>query len=822
MLDGPVLPGAAALLFSILHKAPALAEWQSIVVMQCFFQALCAVFVYLLSFKLLERRLPATIAAGLWIVYPPAITSCNSLLTEPLACTLSVAFIFFLTGFSDSKGKLAYSKCFFAGLTAIMLSLLKPALAPATGLITLLGFLLPFISEGSYDAKKSFSFLCISRAAIYKVLFAVLGFAVLLLPWFSFTCAARGKIILLPSRRPVYNICTGLNVEGDGWGTYPTHPLALMFDDNESALPVALALIQDNPGDIANLTLRKSTRLFNLPWNDYRYKVIGLGYKLQAISHMLLVSLGFSGAILLFAGIFAGKFNSGQKLLGISMLIFVASHLIYLPFEGISRYGFTAVPCLIVAGMFLLEQMHISKFSISVLSYWASLILFILFSKLDLVPFILYLPLNSGPAIGIAALIRWLPLLGAGLSLWRIAISEPEFNQLSRRVLASAISVFLLIAAAIAAAFAVSSHESPVWQCNLKSGDMATRIVKMDGLPAQKPDWALLLVDGDQRIGNAQLFVNGHHLEAAESVYQFYTEQYELNEWLNQFASLIRKDPGSLRRWRATKVPLDALESDWNRLECSGPKEGAITIYGDYLEQSKNGRRMLPSPSEVSPGKFFNDAEEAYDSRIMQATYSTIGSSKCDFEHDLKRKENDLSPGIGVQKGNYRLYLLLGYKHPTGAVSDTANSAPAAAPASTTWNDINNGGKIQLAPGSKSRTVNLLLNEAMLSGSHIRVRLKAESKSAAASSFTVAGVVEKGESFMASVLPGSPFLVNTAAEWHTFEFASELPTVTVKGKKPELRIELNAVAAESEIRNLQIQVEPVNKPQFSNHSIKVF
>ncbi|MBX9695018.1 MAG: hypothetical protein K2Z81_21720, partial [Cyanobacteria bacterium] len=156
----------------------------------------------------------------------------------------------------------------------------------------------------------------------------------------------------------------------------------------------------------------------------------------------------------------------------------------------------------------------------------------------------------------------------------------------------------------------------------------------------------------------------------------------------------------------------------------------------------------------------------------------------------------------------------------------TAGGSPAHIPPqdppASTWNDINNGAKFHLTPGTKSNTINLLLNDRTLSASHIRVTIKAESKSTAGSTFTVAGVVEKGESLIASVMPGSPYPVNSTADWAPFEFRSELPTTTVKGKKPELRIELNAVAAETDIRNLQIQVEAVNKPQFSGHSIKVF
>jgi hypothetical protein len=323
-LDGPVLPGAASILFFLLGKTPALSEWQSLVAMQCVFQALCSGFVYLLARVFFRQRILAASAAVLWTSYPSAISSCNSFLTEPLAAFLSVAFLYALTGLAretemrEKTNAPDYIKCLGAGLFLSLLVLLKPALAPAAMVATLV-----YAAEFVHRIIKTRT---VNARSILPPAMALIGMAIVFIPWLSFGFAARHTLTIMPSRRPVYNIATGCNVEGDGWGCYPTHPVALMFDDNEAAMPVALALIEANPQEIAKLSLRKISRLWNLPWNDYRYKILGLNYHFQSIYHLLLVMLGINGIMVLFAGLFQSRLSFKEKLAAASIMLFLAGH----------------------------------------------------------------------------------------------------------------------------------------------------------------------------------------------------------------------------------------------------------------------------------------------------------------------------------------------------------------------------------------------------------------------------------------------------------------------------------------------------------------
>ncbi|MBX9687704.1 MAG: hypothetical protein K2X27_13435, partial [Candidatus Obscuribacterales bacterium] len=568
MLDGPVLPGAAALLFGLFQKTPSPTEWQLLVAMQCAFQAACSGFIYLLARSIFSEKLLAIIASLLWIIYPATISSCNTFLTEPLACLLIVASLYFMNGLSDNETKKTsdYLKALSCGVSLALLALLKPALAPAA----LAAFAISAFGSLTLSLRKtlnskqsltdSFKF---NRLSLGKTSICLLALLFTLSPWLSFTKAARGQIQLFPSRRPVYNITTGCNLEGDGWGCHPTHPVALMYDDNEEALPVALALLESNPQEQCNLALRKLTRLFNLPWNDYRYKILGLNFRLQAIFQSILLVFGFSGLALLFSALFSKALPLNPKLSIISILVLIAGHLIYLPFEGISRYGFTAMPLIILAAVATIRVLWRGKQKlIEKLAFILSSAVAIFLCKFDLTPYILLLTESTEIAVLLAAMSKALAVIIAlGFFLRNSSLAETEVA--ARRALLAAITSLSLMAIAISTAMASSEHESSSWQCNLKSSNGAVREVSIDKKDVARADWALLLVDGDQNIAGASFKVNSYKpKEPLNSLYQYHSEKYELEDWLSQFASLIRKSPEAVRKWRAIEIPLSCLDRE--------------------------------------------------------------------------------------------------------------------------------------------------------------------------------------------------------------------------------------------------------------------
>lgn len=814
MLDGPVLPGAGVILFSLLHKAPALSQWQSLVYMQCFFQAVSTGFVYLLGQSLFQKRWVSIVAACAWATYAPTISSCNTYLTEPLACALSLGLIYFLSGLNFGGGsRIANFKSLAAGMFLGLLCLLKPALAPASGLAFLFSIVCAIRAQKLPGQEGS-------KSRIVRVSLAILGLAVVFLPWLAFGYAARGTVTLLPSRRPVYNITTGCNVEGDGWGCYPTHPVAQAYDDNEQAMPVMLSMIAQHPEQIANLSLRKITRLWNLPWNDYRYKILGLTFKLQALWQLVLVFAGFSGLALLAAACFTSSLKTVQKVTIASMLLIIAGHLIYIPFEGISRYGFTSMPFIILSFAFLLE-----KFSTARKAKFRACAVFViavalleLTCKLDLVPFILYAIKNTDAAIFIAASLKPILVFLAGLSIYKLSDLAPG-DKAGRKVLAALIGSFVVLSAAIAGAFAMSDRETQSWQCTLKGSDSLERSVNIQDLSLHKPEWALLVLDGDQHLAEAKFQVNGQILpEHTQALYQFYTEKYELEDWLSQFSSLIRRDPESIRKWRAVAVPLAMLKEGQNKLMVCAGGTTPVTIYGDYKRKRADNVRMLPSANEVSPGKFFNDSEESFDSRIVQTTYSVISASSNVLQHGGQVSEKDLSASPGIQSGDYRVFLFLAYPHKNPPNTGSIPVLNKVVSPLKTENSKTNS--LQLNPNGNQ--ISLPIPASCLTGTHLRVNINGIVQSSSKTPFALAGVVNQGGRFIASVLPGTPKMVETSPEWKEFSVASELPSVTLQGNNPTLRLEFKCSGTDVNLKDLQLELEGINKPQFKGHSIKVF
>ncbi len=863
MLDGPVLPGAGAIVFALSHEIPSAGFWQYLVGMQCVFQSVCVGFLFLLARGLLRCRSLAAFAALAWATYPSAISSCNSFLTEPMACMLTVGLLYLTSSVysnNSESNNLDYPKSFVAGVFAALLCLLKPALAPAVILICAIpiatltySFIRArFLNKGTNQSTSGRPVNLFLLNNLLRNALLGLGIVLVMTPWLAFGYAARGSIALLPSRRPVYNITTGCNIEGDGWGCYPTHPIAEMYDDNEQPMPVLLALIEHDPGDIINLTLRKVTRLWYLPWNDYRYKILGLNFRLQSIYQLLLVSLGFTGSLLLVAFCFTRRLNKKQKLSVASIAVFIAAHLIYLPFEGIARYGFTAMPLLILAAVFMLQQVAADKRRIMAIVLFAlALVSTIIVLKVDLVPFILLAVHDSQTAFWLYAGIKTVSIAALLLAAFNTSTRELKTGKHACKVFAALSVGAVLFSAAVNSAFAISDREMQPWQCTIKPGDSAERTVSIAERAYKQADWALLMVDGDQRAPEAKYSVNGHVLNGTlDSLYQYYTERYELEDWLTQFASLSRKSPESIRKWRAIQVPLEYIKDGVNIISTTSGDGKAATIYGDYARHKQGERQFLPSAAEVSPGKFFNDSEDAFDSRISQITYSPVAASESRFTRSGKTSTKDLSPSAGIQSGDYRLFLVLGYSHekqklPEGKLDSSEMNNLAHKPDLTDKEDAERGAGVSRADIAErvqrqnlgtNGTGNYVLSSSnkepanfsveiskeVLSGTHLKVCIKGDCSSASNAMFSVAGVVAQSDRFIASVLPGTPQLINSAPNRKSFEVCSELPSIILSGKNPTIRVELKPLGADIVLSNLHIETEASDKPQLSKHSIKVF
>jgi hypothetical protein len=410
---------------------------------------------------------------------------------------------------------------------------------------------------------------------------------------------------------------------------------------------------------------------------------------------------------------------------------------------------------------------------------------------------------------------------------------------------------------AICAAFAMSKNETHMWSATLKSDMQVERSIYINDLhdsgAERTPHWALLLIDGNENIGQVSISVNDQPVQGKlASIYQFDPKHYDLEDWLNQFSSLIRKQPDSLPRWRAVEVPLTALKTGWNKISLRAPESatGKVTIYGDYRLRTSKNKIVLPSPEQVSPGKFFNDSDDIFDSRIAQETYSTPSPSRSTLIHERLQKRGDLSSAPGLQTGEYRLFLMVGYANdPSEKEKTKATTAQDPAPATPKQrppflqnrpisqskdeylvamkgNSLHEFAFVQVpdAASASPFATNIDIPEHVLTNSHLKVVISGESKAdeGTPAQLAVSGVITKKNEFIANVLPGTPQLINTSDNWAPFSVTSEIPTSGLKGQRPILRVELKTNAGKAFARKLFVRLAPLDKPQITGHSIKIY
>lgn len=823
LLDGPVLPLAAALAFALQAKVPNPADWFVLVQMQCLFQAFAATAVYYLTRVLTGRRKAGFVAGLMWGAYPATIASCGMFLTEPLACVLVLVAVAALYRFlvrdcrfdvAGSTGKV------LTGFILGALGLLKTALIPALGLITVLALLC------SQSRKKS----------LVALVLVCVGAAIALAPWMAFTQYATGQMTLFPSRKPVYNIATGLNIESDGWGCYPTHPVTAMFSDDESGLSVVAGMYAAHPSEISNLLLRKVTRFWTYPWNDFRYRICGLNFKIQTLVQSFLVMLGLCGAVLYGAFAIARRgIDRLQCFVAFSAIGITFGHLIYLPFEGIARYGFTAMPFFVILAASVLALV-LKKKTIAISIPWLiALVVTAALLQFDLLPYTVALLDNTdgGMALELALKIA----LVAGSACFSTMVLHKCLTPAQERckpVLVTLAAILALVSALILFAFEYSERECRQWQSPLKQGMSVTRNVDLSRAP--RPDWALVLVDGDSEIESAQVAVNGTVIkEPLESLYQYYGRKYDLQNYIGMFASLQRQSPAKLHQWRAVQIDPDLLDfsSSDNELRVTATT-AKVTVFGDFVREGVS-ELLLPSFEQISPGKLFNSAEDTYDCRMMQKVGGAPSVEKClVWTADQRKNGVDLSTKPGIQQGRFRVFLLAGYdnRHVKGSPAiESAEPSPATAiiPIGSAMFEVSGepgvgaGDELKLKPSAVPYRAQVVIPASMLGCSHVHVEISGSARSTAGvGNLAIAGVLKTGnKQELAAILPGCPALFKVDGAAHPFSLQANVPCGSLRGTAPAVVVELSSTTP-IVCDKLSLRLRALQKADFDGHAIKFF
>ncbi|MCW5822596.1 MAG: hypothetical protein KIT34_07310 [Cyanobacteria bacterium TGS_CYA1] len=579
LLDGPVMPLIGGIPFWIMGAKPKLEAMQPVLALLVFFQALSSLCMFFLGRKLTQSHNFALLSGLLWATYPAAIFGTTKLLTEPAGVLFSLLALVLCVILSEQESfKRVCATTFALGVIMSLLLLLRPILAPA---------LVPVLMGLIFVKKKNGMPL---NTIFSGVSTCVLGGLITLAPWLWFTHTASGEVVLTPKRFPVYNLVCGLDLASDG-RIFVTPRPATIDEEKEKSMQMLSRNIQEKPLDHLLLLFRKPARLWLDAWNDYRAPLIILPAWAITWWHLLFLICGGAGIISFSALVLkrAELANKAQPVILFGSLSFIAVHLLYLFFSACPRYGHTSMPFITLFGVYFLSRLRTGSNSLkrSALFGFASLFTVALILHLP-VQFIL-LGLNISPTL--ALLISVLLKSSVILFFATIAIvtTHPEWKSfLKERLFKASVPIFALTVILVSSAEEIGGPREA--KSVLGKDEKISREID---LSVEKPDWALILVDGSKELEDATLYVNGHKLDNSPiALHQFSTTENSLHNY-QMFAKLLNMSQSDFRQWRAAIVPVQDLNfKGKNEIVIKSGKDQTV-LYSSYKQLS--GETRLPS-----------------------------------------------------------------------------------------------------------------------------------------------------------------------------------------------------------------------------------
>jgi len=660
ILDGPVFPSVAAKAIEI-GQAFKSADLHSLALLTSLLQALLSGLVLALSWRATESKTLAFTAGLLWSLYPPALIAAQRLGTETICALflLSILLCFSIAINSDRTKNGYIIALSYAGIFFAFLLLTKPVLIFC---VLLPGALVLAVLKG--------------RPAVTGLLAFIFTTAIAMAPFWIFTKQVTGETCLLPKRMPVLNAIVSNNLINDGLGCLPTAPVSPTIVSMKSVAAVESALFMEDPLAHSDLNIRKIARIFAEPWNDFRRAAVLPNPLSIRLAHQLLGALALAaiaGALATSIKTFCCALqnsvtdsklpNKSDCLIAIIFLALLG-HLIYAAFEGIPRYGFTAVPEYLIAVIWLVSKMIQAGTKVRKLLFIlipALLLAFLAnFARVQsLLQFI-----GSPGAVTIVLISAYIFL--AGWLLYSLFRSNC-FEHIEKRILKGACVITLLAFSATLSLCCRKEAGSADLVATISGKMNATREIDLaTGRQPQgindKAAWALLLIDCEKEISQSQITFNGHKiLQNPKNIYHFYQRKFDLLEFLEELALDIRVPVERVRQWRAVPIPIEYLNlSGKNKIAVSASPSQPLTIYGDYDENLSD---KAPTYEYLSHSRIFVDAA-SLDWRPRVSFIANTDSLSL-LESKLPEEKNaltyDLSPAPGEQKGRLRMMVAIGY-----------------------------------------------------------------------------------------------------------------------------------------------------------------
>lgn len=673
-LDGPVLPLLGAGAYFISGAAPDANNLHPLLFLQSLLHGITCSLVYLLCVQVCKTgatllsqglstneestsskvKLASLICALFFAVNSAGLISCGRYLTETLTTTLLVGFVYCLSRIKDDLSRdhkhelRTCLKFLYSGLLAASVILVKSALVPAVFAATIV------MATWSHGWRHSFGRFAVFLAGL-TIVFLIPGI---------FNLSATGHFQILPDRLPGWNLALGSDVETDGWSAIPVPPL-LELNYFDKPLNILSGIYKEHPLEFVNLTCRKVIRLFGTPWNDFAAHVPP-GMDFWTFTHQFSEITGLC-ALLMLAALTAVRRSACVGC--ICAAVFLA-HLVFVPFESIPRYAYSATPYAVILAAYFLTQLNRRAFLTTAIVSSAVIISL----QLDLVPVLIKFT-KFQTALAIECTLR-----AAGISALFLLASFETARTINRR---EAIKPILLVACLLSAAtfvlsmaFATVQRNTGEWVCQLSGNIGAQRVIKVEPAArhiSSKPDWVAILIDGKQ-IEDSSISFNDHLLKSkSSSIYEIpnaYRYQQTLLHTVESEAAAERVSVQNLRQWRLVKIPTEWLHNGWNKV-CVRPKSNcSVTIYGDY-RNSLDNRLLLPSLNSFAVCKVQCGTAQR-DARPFDPIGFPASTGKCELlldnggDGEHSKSSQDLSPASGLQSGHYRIYLLAAYRKQIG------------------------------------------------------------------------------------------------------------------------------------------------------------
>lgn len=779
ILDGPVLPAMAAIVFTVLGKVPQQTDWRILVAVFSVLQAASALMVGVLMQRWVKSAKWGLLAGLSWALYPAAIVASGRFLTEMPAVTLLLFGVLSLDVLVKKVSQ-NYKYAFLNGVSNGLLFLLKPVLLPMWGMAYLLAWL-----------------SCNWKKRIVMVSMLLCGLGVILLPWLLTTKLVTGQMQLLPQRVPAYNVAKGCDVEVDGWGVVPSVPLTDMFSSEKSSIDAAMGVWTTRPLESVNLILRKTTRMWSWPWNDFRQHPLMLSMDVQRWWHWTFCLAALGGCFVLLT---SKPFNKVNDFVGLASLSIVLAHLVYLPFETITRYGFTAMPFMILLAVYFIQTLaKLGKLPKAIVTLSVPIVAVCALLGNNLVPQLVQLGLESGAAYGVQLFLIWLS--ACWLMMSTASLTAGLSPRHKHRAVISLLVIGCVISGSVLASFALNGKDALAWSCRLEPGQAVCRAIDLSNAHLRSVNslanglgGALILIDGDSTIENAKLTINGQVLnDKPVTVWQFRPDYYWVYDLMRKYAGTVGFKLDDLRRWYAVSVPLSYLHLSGGNVVVLSAVEKPVTVFGEYSRGSEG--QFLKDFDRFSPGKFCNYGH-LMDGRVSQPISKRFVPSVSSLEVGGFGTYDDLSPSPGKQTGEYHIYLATFLK-PNVTGADTGNGARYVKELGPHNFDaflrVPNGRipneEQELIGVSKAQfqcaannTVEVTVPQYLNQGSHIIVRIAGKMRSASKiSKFSILPAVVGGKNgTFVMVLPHAPAFMQASSQWQDFEINEELPVAAMQ------------------------------------------